>query len=644
MKNLLWLFGSCTKRMVVPVLYAKRICLCMILVVMIAPTTSSLFGQRVVGTISRQGLQPWGVAVYEAGAKAFIADHATIQLLIYDENTLVLLGQVSIDGAGGSFMVVDESRGKLYAGGAQKIAVVNTVTGAFIGYLSGTYENLFGLISDDSLGKIYTLSIEGLRQIDSATDSITVIPGFGGGGYESIAVNPVTHEVFVTRYIQDVLVIIDGVTLSQTTVTGLGGLGVAANWKENKVYISYSGVNSVGKPLLSVYNRNGNTSSNILTPNDATEVFYNSSSNRVYTDSEVNAVSTIIEGASDSAFNLPIPSATTALGFRHATNHVYYVGREFIGVLDEATQLLELIPINNPTPAAMIHQNVAINQSTGRVYVINDANTLNVVTVLQDTEIMTRPPVFLGSIGFPATLHVIDPVTKVVVDTWHLFSGFQDVHQIAVRPGGGRLYVPHVSPFNEEVRIFAGAGQSSLADPTSRFAGRLTSGGGFLNGALVRALQAGEEKANATTNASGDYCIFNLKPGTYDIEVSADGHLSQSLQNQSVASGQTRVLHVRMTTDMDVTVETPEQFSLIQNYPNPFNSSTTIKYELPKVSEVRLSAYDLLGREVSVLANERMNAGVHEVRFDGSNLASGVYFYRLQAGDFIQAKRLVIAK
>ena len=150
--------------------------------------------------------------------------------------------------------------------------------------------------------------------------------------------------------------------------------------------------------------------------------------------------------------------------------------------------------------------------------------------------------------------------------------------------------------------------------------------------------------ANATTNVSGDYCIFNLKPGTYDIEVSADGHLSQSLQNQSVASGQTRVLHVRMTTDVDVTVETPEQFSLIQNYPNPFNSSTTIKYELPKVSEVRLSAYDLLGREVSVLANERMNAGVHEVRFDGSNLASGVYFYRLQAGDFVQAKRLVIAK
>jgi len=57
---------------------------------------------------------------------------------------------------------------------------------------------------------------------------------------------------------------------------------------------------------------------------------------------------------------------------------------------------------------------------------------------------------------------------------------------------------------------------------------------------------------------------------------------------------------------------------------------------------VRLSVYDLLGREVSVLVNERKGAGVHEVKFEGSNLASGVYFYRLQAQDFVQTKKLII--
>ena len=91
---------------------------------------------------------------------------------------------------------------------------------------------------------------------------------------------------------------------------------------------------------------------------------------------------------------------------------------------------------------------------------------------------------------------------------------------------------------------------------------------------------------------------------------------------------------------------------LLQGYPNPFNSSATIKYELPKPSMVNLAVYDILGREVSVLVNEKKNAGEYEVRFDASGLSSGVYLYRLQArplgngqaGEVVQAKRLVLLK
>jgi len=88
----------------------------------------------------------------------------------------------------------------------------------------------------------------------------------------------------------------------------------------------------------------------------------------------------------------------------------------------------------------------------------------------------------------------------------------------------------------------------------------------------------------------------------------------------------------------------PVQILLDQNYPNPFNPSTTIKYELPKSSVVRVSVFDMLGRVVSVLVNERKDAGVHEVKFDDSNLASGVYVYRLAAGDFVQSKKMMILK
>ena len=91
-------------------------------------------------------------------------------------------------------------------------------------------------------------------------------------------------------------------------------------------------------------------------------------------------------------------------------------------------------------------------------------------------------------------------------------------------------------------------------------------------------------------------------------------------------------------------VRIPQRYFLGQNYPNPFNPSTAITYELPKASHVNLTVYDMLGREVSVLVNESREAGVHEVKFDGSELASGVYFYRLQAGGFVQAKKLMILR
>jgi hypothetical protein len=89
---------------------------------------------------------------------------------------------------------------------------------------------------------------------------------------------------------------------------------------------------------------------------------------------------------------------------------------------------------------------------------------------------------------------------------------------------------------------------------------------------------------------------------------------------------------------------TPLIFALKQNYPNPFNPSTIIKYELPKASQVTLKVYDIVGREVSVLVNERRNAGVQEVKFKAAGLASGVYFYRMQTGDFIQTRKLLLVR
>ena len=88
----------------------------------------------------------------------------------------------------------------------------------------------------------------------------------------------------------------------------------------------------------------------------------------------------------------------------------------------------------------------------------------------------------------------------------------------------------------------------------------------------------------------------------------------------------------------------PKQFSLSQNYPNPFNPATTIKFALPKDVNVTLKIYDLLGREVKTLVNEIKKSGYYEVSFDGSSLASGIYFYRLEAGTFVDTKKMVLVK
>ena len=97
--------------------------------------------------------------------------------------------------------------------------------------------------------------------------------------------------------------------------------------------------------------------------------------------------------------------------------------------------------------------------------------------------------------------------------------------------------------------------------------------------------------------------------------------------------------------------EFPIAFLLEQNYPNPFNLTTTIRYSVPEHTNVTLKIFDLLGREVATLVNEEKQTGFYNVKFDGSSLASGIYFYRIeatpfggQAGNFIQAKKLVLLK
>ncbi|MEE8418381.1 MAG: T9SS type A sorting domain-containing protein, partial [candidate division Zixibacteria bacterium] len=90
--------------------------------------------------------------------------------------------------------------------------------------------------------------------------------------------------------------------------------------------------------------------------------------------------------------------------------------------------------------------------------------------------------------------------------------------------------------------------------------------------------------------------------------------------------------------------ELPHYFSISQNYPNPFNASTTIQYNLPAVSDVKIDIYNILGRKVETLIQGEQQAGYHQITWDAEDASSGLYFYRIQAGEYAETKKMLLLK
>ncbi|NIR71416.1 T9SS type A sorting domain-containing protein [candidate division KSB1 bacterium] len=88
----------------------------------------------------------------------------------------------------------------------------------------------------------------------------------------------------------------------------------------------------------------------------------------------------------------------------------------------------------------------------------------------------------------------------------------------------------------------------------------------------------------------------------------------------------------------------PKEFRLEQNYPNPFNPTTTIAFQIPKRSDVTLKLYDIRGRKITTILDEQLDPGKYEVKFNASALSSGVYFYQIQADEFVKSRKLTLLK
>lgn len=176
--------------------------------------------------------------------------------------------------------------------------------------------------------------------------------------------------------------------------------------------------------------------------------------------------------------------------------------------------------------------------------------------------------------------------------------------------------------------------------------------------------------ANAVLGAGNGPAISNDEPGTLIVRMSLRTSAAAFAQNQNLnlawrnpptADPVTKIFAYVGTTSTDITTpnthtiddpmsitnlstEIPDEYNLSQNYPNPFNPSTKINFALPVAGIVTLNVYDIAGREVISLLNEKLNAGVYEYLFDASNLSSGIYFYRLISNDFVETRRMILLK
>jgi len=134
----------------------------------------------------------------------------------------------------------------------------------------------------------------------------------------------------------------------------------------------------------------------------------------------------------------------------------------------------------------------------------------------------------------------------------------------------------------------------------------------------------------------------------YAYSILLDGSVNVYVTGQSWGSGTgydyCTIKYSQVTGIKSIPTEIPSSFSLLQNYPNPFNPATKIRFDLPENVNVKLTIYDMLGRELEIPLNEHLNAGCYEADWDGTKYTSGVYYYKLQAGNFTQTRKMILIK
>jgi len=151
----------------------------------------------------------------------------------------------------------------------------------------------------------------------------------------------------------------------------------------------------------------------------------------------------------------------------------------------------------------------------------------------------------------------------------------------------------------------------------------------------------GADKYGFGTPVAGSKVRYNSDWGAMKVSETQDELLFQFFTRTGILIDSYSIKDIKVGINESNLIA---DYKLFQNFPNPFNPTTTIMYKIPKTSFVELKIFDVLGRKVAKLINDNQTAGNYSVKFDGSGLSSGIYFYQLKADDFISTKKLILMK
>jgi protocatechuate 3,4-dioxygenase beta subunit len=303
----------------------------------------------------------------------------------------------------------------------------------------------------------------------------------------------------------------------------------------------------------------------------------------------------------------------------------------------------------------LLHKPVYNNGISG---VVINSDSVGIPALIQaillgDNNVKHRYTTITDSLGNYSFVHMIpgDYILLAIPQNGYIPTFFTDSTQTLKWKDADSIVVTASS-------IVTGINFMVTALPDSGAAtvnGRITDNtGNPLNGAFVYAVDGNQQTFSfGISDSAGNYTIGGLIPGSYSVTSQLYGY--DNTQTSSVSLGYSTSSSVSSSASFALTPEsvtavkenTPAvigSYKLNQNYPNPFNPSTVISFTIPNQSKVELKVYNILGKEVATLVNESKPAGSYNVTFNAGKLSSGVYFYQLQAGNFISTKKLMLLK